>query len=210
MDVAFIDDDDTLRAANVQALMLAGLEVAPYPSATEALESLDAGFPGVVVSDIHGKSGRAMTGALIAGATPAEALAFASPRLKAPREDIAAALEGEISDEHAFVLAQIRSHIVLLEQSIATSQLVDKGTVVTVVVGQARVAETTTTTSTTTTTTTTIPPTVPPTAPPTAPPTSPTKARPCCCSPSRWACRSRSSCRVGSGWPPAGTCASPA
>jgi beta-lactam-binding protein with PASTA domain len=61
----------------------------------------------------------------------------------------------------------------VLEQSIATSQLVDKGTVVTVVVGQARVAETTTTTSTTTTTTTTIPPTVPPTAPPTAPPTPP-------------------------------------
>jgi serine/threonine-protein kinase len=53
----------------------------------------------------------------------------------------------------------------VLEQSIPTSQLVDKGTVILVVVGQARVAETTTTTSTTTTTTT-----VPPTAPPTAPP----------------------------------------
>jgi eukaryotic-like serine/threonine-protein kinase len=51
----------------------------------------------------------------------------------------------------------------VLEQSIPTSQQVDKGTVILVVVGQARVAETTTTTSTTTTT-------VPPTAPPTAPP----------------------------------------
>jgi transposase len=80
----------------------------------------DAGIRlGVVVSDIHGKSGRAMTGALIAGATPEEALAFASPRLKTPPEEIAAALEGEISAEHAFVLREIRSHIVFLEQSIA-------------------------------------------------------------------------------------------
>jgi serine/threonine-protein kinase len=59
----------------------------------------------------------------------------------------------------------------VLEQSVPTSQLVNKGTVITVVVGQSRVAETTTTTSTTTTTTT-LPPTVPPTAPPpTEPPT---------------------------------------
>jgi two-component system C4-dicarboxylate transport response regulator DctD len=53
MDVAFIDDDDALRAANVQALMLAGLAVTPYASAGEALEGIDAGFPGVVVSDIR-------------------------------------------------------------------------------------------------------------------------------------------------------------
>ena len=58
----------------------------------------------------------------------------------------------------------------VLEQSVPTSQLVDKGTVIVVVVGQARVAETTTTTSTTTTTTTTVAPTTPPTSPPTAPP----------------------------------------
>lgn len=74
---------------------------------------------GVVVSDIHGKSARAMIAALIAGATPEEALRFASPRLKKPRAEIAAALEGEISDEHAFVLQAIRSHIAFLEQSIA-------------------------------------------------------------------------------------------
>ncbi|HEU5284637.1 MAG TPA: IS110 family transposase [Burkholderiales bacterium] len=74
---------------------------------------------GVVVSDINGKSARAMTAALIAGATPEEALGFASPRLKAPRADIAAALEGEISAEHAFVLQEIRSHIAFLERSMA-------------------------------------------------------------------------------------------
>lgn len=53
MDVAFIDDDDALRAANVQALMLAGLAVAPYPSATAALAELDASFSGIVVTDVR-------------------------------------------------------------------------------------------------------------------------------------------------------------
>lgn len=53
MDVAFIDDDPILRAANVQALMLAGLDVASFGSAGAALERLDSGFPGVVVSDVR-------------------------------------------------------------------------------------------------------------------------------------------------------------
>lgn len=74
---------------------------------------------GVVVSDLHGKSARAMIAALIAGATPEQALRYASPQLRAPREEIAAALEGEISAEHSFVLQAILSHIAFLEQSIA-------------------------------------------------------------------------------------------
>lgn len=53
VDVAFIDDDAVLRAANVQALMLAGLTVAGYGSAMEALEVIDADFPGVVVTDVR-------------------------------------------------------------------------------------------------------------------------------------------------------------
>ncbi len=53
MDVAFIDDDEVLRAANVQALGLAGFTVAPFPSALAALEEVDARFPGVVVSDVR-------------------------------------------------------------------------------------------------------------------------------------------------------------
>ncbi|MBR1220694.1 sigma-54-dependent Fis family transcriptional regulator [Bradyrhizobium sp. U87765 SZCCT0131] len=52
-DVAFIDDDDSLRAANVQALLLAGFTTAPYASALEALETIDADFPGVVVTDVR-------------------------------------------------------------------------------------------------------------------------------------------------------------
>jgi len=52
-DVAFIDDDEALRAANVQALMLAGLSVTPFASAEAALAALDPDFAGVVVSDVR-------------------------------------------------------------------------------------------------------------------------------------------------------------
>ncbi len=51
--VAFIDDDDALRGANVQALQLAGLEVLEFTSAETALAALPDGFAGVVVSDIR-------------------------------------------------------------------------------------------------------------------------------------------------------------
>jgi two-component system C4-dicarboxylate transport response regulator DctD len=51
--VAFIDDDDALRGANVQTLQLAGLEVLAFGSAEAALAALDKGFPGVVISDIR-------------------------------------------------------------------------------------------------------------------------------------------------------------
>jgi two-component system C4-dicarboxylate transport response regulator DctD len=51
--VAFIDDDPDLRAANVQALEVAGLEVMAFASAGEALLRLGRDFPGVVVTDIR-------------------------------------------------------------------------------------------------------------------------------------------------------------
>ena len=51
--VAFIDDDDDLRAANVQALQLAGFEVLAFASAEAALKALSHDFPGAVVSDIR-------------------------------------------------------------------------------------------------------------------------------------------------------------
>jgi two-component system C4-dicarboxylate transport response regulator DctD len=58
--VAFVDDDAALRAANVQSLELAGFEVWPFSSGAAALGSLDAGFAGVVVTDIRmpGMDGR--------------------------------------------------------------------------------------------------------------------------------------------------------
>jgi transposase len=73
---------------------------------------------GVVVSDLNGKSARAMIAALIAGATPEEALQCADQRLKAPREQIAAALDGDITVEHQFVLKAILGHIDHLEANI--------------------------------------------------------------------------------------------
>jgi two-component system C4-dicarboxylate transport response regulator DctD len=51
--VAFIDDDDALRGANVQTLQLAGFDVLAFASAEEALADLSDSFPGVVVSDIR-------------------------------------------------------------------------------------------------------------------------------------------------------------
>ncbi len=58
--VAFIDDDEDLRHANVQALKLAGLEVQAFASAEAALPTLTADFRGAVVSDIRmpGMDGR--------------------------------------------------------------------------------------------------------------------------------------------------------
>ncbi|MEA3002332.1 MAG: two-component system, NtrC family, C4-dicarboxylate transport response regulator DctD [Sphingomonadales bacterium] len=51
--VFFVDDDATLREANVQSLELAGLDVVPFASGRELLERIDASFNGVVVSDIR-------------------------------------------------------------------------------------------------------------------------------------------------------------
>ena len=74
---------------------------------------------GAVVSDLHGKSARAMTRALIAGAAPEMALKQASSRLKAPREEIGASLEGDLSPAHLFVLEALIAHIERLEAEIA-------------------------------------------------------------------------------------------
>ncbi|HEX7694650.1 MAG TPA: sigma-54 dependent transcriptional regulator [Sphingomonas sp.] len=51
--VIFVEDDDTLRLATVQALDLAGLDVRPFACADHALAAIHADFPGVVVSDIR-------------------------------------------------------------------------------------------------------------------------------------------------------------
>lgn len=51
--VAFVDDDDMLRDANVQTLQLAGFDVRAFAGAEEALLAVDAAFQGVVISDIR-------------------------------------------------------------------------------------------------------------------------------------------------------------
>ncbi len=74
---------------------------------------------GVVVSDIHGQSARAMVKALIEGQPPHEVLQFASRRLKASREELFDALQGELTESHRFVLDELMRHIEEIEARIA-------------------------------------------------------------------------------------------
>ncbi len=74
---------------------------------------------GVVVSDVHGQSARAMVNALIEGQPAHDVLKLASNRLKAPRADILEALQGELSEHHRFVLNELMQHIQDLEARIA-------------------------------------------------------------------------------------------
>lgn len=74
---------------------------------------------GVVVSDLHGQSARAMVKAIILGQPPNEVLQFASRRLKASREEIFDALQGELTDSHRFVLDELMRHIEEIEARIA-------------------------------------------------------------------------------------------
>jgi transposase len=74
---------------------------------------------GVVVSDLHGQSARAMVKAIILGQSPNEVLQFASQRLKASREEIFDALQGELTDSHRFVLDELMQHIEEIEARIA-------------------------------------------------------------------------------------------
>ena len=74
---------------------------------------------GVVVSDVHGQSARAMVKAMIAGRPVNEVLDYASNRLKASREELFDALQGELSPSHRFVLSELMSHIEEIEARIA-------------------------------------------------------------------------------------------
>lgn len=74
---------------------------------------------GVVVSDLHGQSARAMVKAIVAGQLPHEVLQLASRRLKASREELFDALAGELTDSHRFVLDELMRHIEEIEARIA-------------------------------------------------------------------------------------------
>ena len=73
---------------------------------------------GVVVSDLHGQSARAMVKAIIAGHSPNEVLKLASSRLKASREEIFDALQGELTASHRFVPDELMRHIEEIETRI--------------------------------------------------------------------------------------------
>ncbi|RED18027.1 sigma-54-dependent transcriptional regulator [Pontivivens insulae] len=51
--VLFVDDEEHLRIAGRQSLDLAGIEAECFPSATAALERLERGFDGILVTDIR-------------------------------------------------------------------------------------------------------------------------------------------------------------
>ncbi len=51
--ILFVEDDDALRAATTQALLLAGFDVTAYGDPEAALAAVDPGFDGVIVSDIR-------------------------------------------------------------------------------------------------------------------------------------------------------------
>lgn len=74
---------------------------------------------GVVVSDIHGQSARAMVKAIIQGQSMSEVLSHASRRLRASREELFDALQGELSPEHLFVLEELMQQIEDTEKRIA-------------------------------------------------------------------------------------------
>jgi transposase len=73
---------------------------------------------GVVVSDLHGQSARAMVKAIIAGQSPQEVLKLASRRLKASREELFDALQGDLTASHCFVLDELMQHIEEIEARI--------------------------------------------------------------------------------------------
>jgi transposase len=74
---------------------------------------------GGVVSDINGLSARAMVTGLIEGRSITALLDMARGRLKLRRDDLQAALDGELSARHRFVLQHIHEHIEILEHSLA-------------------------------------------------------------------------------------------
>lgn len=51
--VIIVDDDEDIRKAYAQALQLEGLTVEDYAGAPAALEAIDAGWPGAVVTDLR-------------------------------------------------------------------------------------------------------------------------------------------------------------
>ncbi len=74
---------------------------------------------GGVVSDINGLSAREMVAGLIDGKPINELLDMARGRLKLKREDLQAALDGDLTARHKFVLKHIHAHIDILDHDLA-------------------------------------------------------------------------------------------
>jgi transposase len=80
----------------------------------------DAGIKlGGVVSDINGVSATAMVKGLIEGQPIDSLLGLARGALKLKRDDLQAALDGELSARHLFVLKHIHAHTLSLQRELA-------------------------------------------------------------------------------------------
>ena len=74
-----------------------------------------------VLTDIQGLSGRMILKAITDGATDPDQLArLAHPRVKAPRSEIAEALEGKVTEHHRFLLRLHLDQIDALDRAIAS------------------------------------------------------------------------------------------
>ena len=73
---------------------------------------------GVVVSDIHGQSARKMINALLEQKSPQDVLILASHRLKATKQELLDALDGDLTAGHLFTLKQVMRNIVYFEEQI--------------------------------------------------------------------------------------------
>ena len=71
-----------------------------------------------VAPDAHGVAASAMIDCLLGGGTPEQALAHAG-QLRAKREDLLAALQGELSPDHVLVAKTIRNHISFMNTQLA-------------------------------------------------------------------------------------------
>jgi len=74
---------------------------------------------GGVVSDINGVSAREMVAGLIAGTDIEHLLGMARGVLKHKRDDLQAALDGDLTARHLFVLRHLHAHIDTLERELA-------------------------------------------------------------------------------------------
>jgi len=74
---------------------------------------------GGVVSDINGVSAREMVAGLLAGQDIEQLLGMARGALKLKRDDLEAALDGDLSARHLFLLAQVHRHVGQLEEELA-------------------------------------------------------------------------------------------
>jgi transposase len=103
-----------LEQVGIRALVVNAQHVQKVPG--RKTDTSDAEW--LAMSDPHGVAARALIDCLLQGGTPEQALRYAG-RLKAPREELLASLQGKLSEEHLFVARLIRPHIDTLETQLA-------------------------------------------------------------------------------------------